>query len=319
MEISNNIKAQIPKSLQLIRGEAQKLEPSDKNNEMQEKIRKAFANNKVKINEPISLDLSKFSTENRLFTTDTSLSRSVTGNGSDIFLRKDSFKTADDAVYHIDGVDFSKAQVESIRNVMNTALSTIPVKGSNLNYWNYAEMGIAESAVSKWSSDNLDSSQSGVVNNALSNYLTDVIEGEQQTLDNQNAITDSNKYFGTRIKISADIINQMQDEISKVTGKYYRKHTEPVDAIVCSASNSAQISKVRELFASTDLNNADAVNVTYNKYRSIMKPAYTEYGINTNSSYNSVISQEIKGFAKQISNTMSVVNNIRSTGIDRVV
>ena len=59
-------------------------------------------------------------------------------------------KTGDNITYEIDGVTFTNAQMKACKEVVRNAISALPAKGSDLDYKDYASMGIATNMVSSY-------------------------------------------------------------------------------------------------------------------------------------------------------------------------
>jgi len=63
------------------------------------------------------------------------------------------------------------------------------------------------------------------------------------------------------------------------------------------------------MFAGVDMSDKDALNKAFAKYKELMKPVYTAYGMNDNrGGLTRVLNQDVESFTNQISNILSASN-----------
>lgn len=247
------------------------------------------------------------------------LNRNYTNYSSDVFFRKKTPQTSADGNYMIGGVNFTKEEMERCRVVMQAAADSIGCgigKNTNIDYKNYAEMGIAVSAVKTFAEENLTEEQANVLNKAMQEYNQALIDLEQQTFAQGNYVDCTHKglsdYYGKERVLSdgeIEVLNTLKEEISKITGRYYSPSVSGATAHIASATNEEVIGEVSELFSNMDVKDEESVNKAVTKYTELMKPVYTAYGMNdTHGSLSRVLKSDAANFKKQISNILMAIN-----------
>lgn len=302
------VKAQLTKSTQISA-------PSERTKAVQEKINNSMKNDILNGAKQISLDLSQLSGENNLLKEQTGPTTKVTAD-SDVFFKDNLYylNIAEDATYKIDGVQFSKNEVDTIKEVLKKAISTLPTVGSNLNYSDYAAMGIAINSVSSWADEKLTKDQSEVVKQSIQNYTDNMVVAERNMQEATGVKIDNSKYYGATISNDEtdQMINYLKETVSKVTGQLYKPSVN-ASALQQSATNTTLCSSIKDLFANVDLHDNDALKNAYEEYKNMVKPAYQEYGLTQHLS--TFYSEDINKFAAQISTSLSAMQSI---GINRV-
>ncbi len=310
------VKLQTPLQAQLTRS-LSPVEISERNKAAQEKISQAIKNGALNSAEYLSIDLSKLSNENRLLVEDTKPTKKVTVD-SGSFINMNYRNVADDAVFKIDGVVFSKNKAEDAQIVLRNTISYLPTAGSNLDYKDYASMGIAINSVSAWADKNLTEEQSTVIKKTIQNYTDSITASESETQNNMEVSIDESKYYGATISNNETdkMINQMREQLSKITGKTYASSYGNVVSQQ-SATNRELASSVKDLFANIDLQNSASINEAYNNYKEMVTPAYNSIGMtNQQNGLNNVLKQTISSFAKQISGSNVILASISNSRVD---
>ena len=96
-----------------------------------------------------------------------------------------SLKTGDNITYEIDGVTFTNAQMKACKEVVRNAISALPVKGSDLDYKDYASMGIATNMVNSYAKENLTEEQAAVINKSMEEYINSLTQAEKERQNSQ--------------------------------------------------------------------------------------------------------------------------------------
>ena len=241
-------------------------------------------------------------------------------------------KTGDNITYEIDGVTFTNAQMKACKEVVRNAISALPAKGSDLDYKDYASMGIATNMVSSYAKENLTEEQAAVINKSMEEYINSLTQAEKERQNSQGYFTDEqegvgntgnlNTYYNTRMKLSdqaADSLKSQMAHLPEQTRKTLLANLEGATqrgSVVQSASNKELSSTIKTLFQNVDMKNEKALNAAMKQYRELMTPVYQASGIrNTanNNSLTNVLDQDISRFVKQIANANAVTGNVGST------
>lgn len=310
------VKLQTPVQAQLTRLTSS-VEISERSRAVHEKLTKNIKNELLNSAKRISVDLSRLSNENRLLTENTAPSKKVTA-ASSALININFNNVANDAIFRIDGVQFSKNEVESAQKVMRNAISFLQTAGSNLDYKDYASMGIAISSVSTWADGNLSEEQSSVLKKAIKDYTDYMSASERENQQRMGVSIDDNKNYGATISNGETdkMINHLKEHLSKVTGKNYA-HSYGNVVIQQSATNRKLTSDLKDLFVNIDLTDADSVQQTYQKFMEMVTPAYNSYGItNQQNGLNNVLRQNINNFAAQISASNAFLAKIGNNAVD---
>ncbi len=245
-------------------------------------------------------------------------------------------KTGDNITYEIDGVTFTNAQMKACKEVVRNAISALPAKGSDLDYKDYASMGIATNMVSSYAKENLKE-QAAVINKSMEEYINSLTQAQKERQNSQGYFTDEqegvgntgnlNTYYNTRMKLSdkaADSLKSQMANLPEQTRKTLMANLEGATqrgSVVQSASNKELSSTIKTLFQNVDMKDEKALNATMKQYRELMTPVYQASGIrNTanNNSLTNVLDQDISRFVKQIANANAVTGNVGSTFNDTI-
>ena len=236
----------------------------------------------------------------------------------DAFFQKDMPSIANkDGSYTIGGATFSKSELEQCRAVMKAAADGIeagPGKNLNLDYRNYAQMGIAVSSVQSYAASNLTEEQAKVVNKAMQEYNQSLISMEKEYLSEDDyPVSDTNdfsKYYGMKHVLTdgeLKAINEMKKELSKITGHAYKPVEKGYTVTIQSATNQKLIQDITDLFSNMDINDETSVSKAMEQYKKLAGAAYKASGLSGNS-LNSVLNQDIAGFRNQIKNSNLAAN-----------
>lgn len=257
------------------------------------------SNEGVSYENTISLDGLKFDGE---------LKRTYSNYSKDVFFRKDMPQVMTDGGYMVSGVKFSKEELEQCRMVMKAAADGIGNGVGNIDYENYARMGIAISGVKSFASEKLTEEQAQVVNKAMQEYNEALINAEKEIMSGDDYV-DSNyenlsDYYGKAHVFNdgeIEALNNLKKELGRITGREYRPTQKGDTAVVQSATNQKLISEITNLFANADISDEQEMNDVMEKYKALMKPAYTAYGMNdSHGSLTRVLNDDVAEFRKQM-------------------
>lgn len=235
------------------------------------------------------------------------------------FFRKDMPKITTDGGYLVGGAHFSKEELEQCRMVMKAAVDGIGCgigKGTNIDYRNYAQMGIAESSVKAYADEHLTEEQAAVVNRAMQEYNEALIDLEKQTFEQgdyrESEFENFSEYYG-KVRILSDeeinSINKLKEEMSRLTGRYYAPSQSGIAAVVQSATNQELIGEIKDLFSSLDCSDEASINAAAEKYKEMMRPVYIACGRDDQyGSLTRALNVDVGDFKKQIANIMMAVN-----------
>ncbi len=242
-------------------------------------------------------------------------------------------KTGDNITYDVNGVTFSNEEMKACKEVVKNAFSFLPTMGSDLDYENYASMGIATNMVSSYASENLTQEQAQIVNDCFESYLTNLIQAENKRhcreeyyLDDTDGVGDTgelNKYYSVRMRMSDETADSLKSQLTANITQKTREtlhanlnHARESGSVVQSASNKEVAKSIMELFKNVNLQDGDAINNILKRYREIITPAYKSFGLQNTANSNSltnVIEQDISRFDIQIVNARTVISNVGHT------
>lgn len=237
----------------------------------------------------------------------------------DAFFRTDMPQITTDGGYQVGGVYFSKEELEQCRMVMKTATDNMTCgigRNANLDYENYAQMGIAAGTVKKYAAENLTEEQAAVVNKAMQEYNEALVNMEQDMMSDGTYLDSPyeglNEYYG-KVHLLNDseieAINNLKKELGKLTGRYYEPTTSGAISVVQTATNKELIGNITDLFSNLDYSDEEAVNKAMEQYKRWMTPAYTAAGMNDlHGSLTRVLNEDVAGFRKQIENVLMASN-----------
>jgi hypothetical protein len=231
----------------------------------------------------------------------------------DAFFRKDMPKIQnEDGTYSVGGVSFSKEELENARTVMMSAGEEISAgsgKNSTLDYNNYAQMAIAETAVDQYAKENFNEEQQKVIAKAMKEYNAGLEELQNKTLSDMNAVDNNygeiSYYYGKSNVLDenmADMLNKMKEELSRLTGRQYRKSVAgEVAGTIQTATNTKLINNIKSVFADVDLNDEKSVSDAMKKYQELVRPAYMANG-NSSQSVSRILNSDTDRFMQMIEN-----------------
>lgn len=230
---------------------------------------------------------------------------------SNAFFQKDMPKITTDGQYMVNGALFSKEELEQCRIVMKSAADSIECN-VDLNYEDYAQMGIAVSCVKNYADMHLNKEQAEAVNRAMSEYNEALINRQEEMLSGANYVDSEyeglSDYYG-KVRIldngEIDALNKLKEEMSKITGHHYEPTRTGATAVVGSATNEKLINEIYDLFSNVDVTDEEMLEIAMKKYEALVKPAYLAYGINDDyGSLSRILDRDTSGFGKQISDIM---------------
>lgn len=238
-------------------------------------------------------------------------------------------KTGDNITYDVNGVTFTNAEMKACKEVVKNAIAALPVKGSDLDYEDYASMGIAVNMVSSYAKENLTEEQAAVVNKSIEEYINSLVQAEKERQSSSGYFTDDtegvgntgelNTYYNVRSKLSSEAAESLKSQMSNLpeqTRKMLLANLEGAvqkGSVVQSASNKELATTIKSLFENVDMEDENAVNTVLERYQTLMTPAYQAYGLQNTENSNSlenVIKQDISGFVTQIANAKAVISNV---------
>ena len=209
-----------------------------------------------------------------------------TKNLSSFFLGCAAPVANSDGTYTVDGVSFARGEFEHSCAVLQAAVSGIETSGT-IDYINYAQMSIANNAVQAYGEASLSEDQADVLCRAMQEYIDAVISAESKILSDGSYITsdagNSCEYYCVK-KTYSDVerkaINDLIDEMNRVSGRNKAHVGSDFAARVASATNQTLIQRMSNLFSEIDLADSVAVGSAMEQYRTLMEPVYLASGIN---------------------------------------
>ena len=273
-------------------------------------------------------------------TSNSNAEKKVVKRNSEIFYNNYLLKTSNDKSYEIDGVAFSSEEVDAVRNVLQNAVS--PLLGGKLyyDYKDYAQMGIAENSVAKYAAENLTEDQAAVVNKSLSGYISGLLDKEEEWINSECYIDDTegvgdtgemNAYYAVRQTTPQWIRDDLAATLAKfntAAAKYkvYGRNSgskavsgnhsaeDRSGGLIYCASNKELARSVRSLFAETDITDEGRLADVFKEYKDMMNAAYLAVGFGRTT--NDMLKDDTNSFTKQISNMKAVFSGINRNGID---
>lgn len=174
-------------------------------------------------------------------------------------------KTGNNVTYDIGGVSFSNEEMKACKEVVKNALSFLPTMGSDLDYYDYASMGIASNMVSSYVRDNLTKEQVEIVNKSFETYLNDMVHAEKER-HNRDGIymsnssleginKETNSYYSLRTRNNEtgfdplqNLFNDRMSQNVKDTILQNASHVKEYGSVVQSASNEDAAKSIMDLF-----------------------------------------------------------------------
>ena len=240
----------------------------------------------------------------------------------------------DNVTFEVDGVLFSNEEMKACKEIMKYAKSLLPTKGSGLNYNDYASMGIAENMAGSYAEKHLTKEQADVFNRYMKSYLDSYVQAEEDTLQRMGCYRDNtedggshneiNEYYNVKLNLdsfSRESWEEIREMFLRQLGPNSRGGLiSAIDRIlekggtsnVQSASNKELTSVVRSLFRDGDLDDPKAVDNLLKKYKELLTPAYSAWGIKNTRHHNALadeLNSDAVHFLERISNAKAVVDN----------
>ena len=153
----------------------------------------------------------------------------------------------------VNGTEWNFAELLKTIDKMNESFAYFDRKG-NLDYPDYAKMGVIKADVKNWAKENLSEDKQKVISKTLEARTATFIQREKEGLEQSRHIWDKPGFV-------------MPEE----KAKYYETH-------VLSATNKEAREEIMRLFEETDYNSSAAIANTVNKYRNMMSPVYLAMG-----------------------------------------
>jgi len=239
-------------------------------------------------------------------------------------------KTGDNITYNVDGVSFSNDEMKACKTIVKNAIAMLPTMGSDLDYEDYALMGIAGNMVNTYVTEHLSEEQAEVVNKSINDYLDSLVQSEKERhaqsgyliddTDDVGNTGDLNKYYAKRHRLSDAAVESLKSQITSNLPENTRKtlldnleHARKHGSVVQSASNEQLAHTIKGIFHNLNLRDGNAVNDAYGKYKVIMTPVYKASGIENTYSHASlshVLEQDVSRFSMQVSNAKAVLRSI---------
>ncbi len=239
-------------------------------------------------------------------------------------------KTRDNVTYSVDGVEFSNKEMTNCKDVVKQAISLLPTMGSDLDYENYASMGIVTNMVNAYATEHLTEEQMKVVNKSIEDYISKLVQTEKEqhlktdaytvNTKDEDSVSGVNQYYGVRRRLNDEaeesfkkvLTSNIPQEVSS-TLLTNLQHARETGSVVQSASNEELAGKIKELFARADMKSADSLKTAFEQYKEWMTSVYETNGItNTarNASLTRVINGDINALDYQISTAKNIVSSI---------
>lgn len=241
----------------------------------------------------------------------------------------------DNVTFEVDGVLFSNEEMKACKEIMKYAKSLLPTKGSGLNYNDYASMGIAENMASSYAEKHLSKEQADVFNRYMKSYLDSYVQAEEDTLQRMGCYKDNtedggshneiDKYYNVKLSLDSfsresweDMREMVLRQLGRTAGAGLLSAIDKIlekggTSHVPSASNKELTSAVRSLFRDGDLDDTEAIDNLLKKYKKLMTPAYSAWGIKNTRHHNALddeLNSDAVHFLEQISNAKAVVDNV---------
>lgn len=224
-----------------------------------------------------------------------------------------------DRAFVIDGVGFSGDEMKAVKEVVRSAVKSVGKRaGSNLDYNDYAQMGIAENQVRAYATENLTEEQAEVVNRTVSGYMNHMIRKEMEA-----SYVIEDRYYGKR-NVGDDIAAIKQytkDMVAKSnlpeqTKRVFaaKKADAPVMAI--SASNAELANLIRSTFANANMKDEVEWKSVFQQYQKWMKPAYLEYYTGLSNEAEQRLQRDAKLFEEQFRQIRKTVQAVNVSHVD---
>lgn len=200
-------------------------------------------------------------------------------------------QTGSNVTYNVDGVLFTNEEMSDLKSVIKNALDFIPTKGSDLDYIDYASMGIAKNTVSTYSSEHLSKEQASIVGRSFDNYINSMLDVQQKRLsgDEYSSIEGENdRYYKTARKLEINPANALISQVKGIPNmseegqKVLLKNINTAinqGGKTSSASDMELALKIKDEFSKIDLKDDESISKLISNYEGIVTPAYQEWGL----------------------------------------
>lgn len=153
----------------------------------------------------------------------------------------------------VNGTEWNFAELVKTVDKMNDSFSFFEYKG-NLDYPDYAKMGVSKADVKSWAKENLSAEKQSVVAKSLEARVSTFIQREKEDRELMRDIWDKPGFV-------------MPEE----KAEYYETQ-------FISATNKEAREKIMRLFEETDYSSPASVANSVNRYRNMMSPIYLAFG-----------------------------------------
>ncbi len=252
-----------------------------------------------------------------------------TATREDLYASLTKRGVADNTAYEVDGVRFSAEEMTSMREALSDVFASVKKPGSNLDYSDYANMGIAENVTRSYAEKNLSEEQTEVIMKAVSEHMDQVIDKEVKA-----EIVDENLYYGKRI--TGEEFDRLFRKLYEASKEFFansdfyseekkKRHSEYIDrclethtsgGILMSASNTELANSLRSGFATLDFENEDELQSFFKQYEDWMRPAYLEIHGGSKEFAAEHITEDIAFYKKNYQKLKSSVLTAGMTHVD---
>lgn len=242
-------------------------------------------------------------------------------------------KTGDNITYEIDGVWFTNEEMKRCKELVKQAVLELPSIGSDLDYEDYAAMGLAENMVSTYTKEHLTEEQANVLEKSISGYMEQLINAEQErqsgkeySIDQRDGIGPTgelNNYYAVHKTLGESatesfkkLLNEKLPQQTRNTLLANLEHAQTIGSVVQSATNREMAGMIRELFKNTDIKNPASMSSACSRYKELMRPVYQSYGVMDTAQHKTlthVLNQDINHFDMQVARAKAVLGGLGST------
>ncbi len=227
----------------------------------------------------------------------------------------------EESTYVLDGVKFSGTEIDAVRRVVQSAISIVP--RGNLDYSDYAGMGIAQNMVRSYGKEHLTKEQAEVADRAVSDYFDQLIENEPKATETIDGLYYGKRDNGEKIKELRECI---RNYIATGNLPAYVKQqllsnmgdgSNSMGSLVISASNQELAGSIRTRFAMMNWEDEDEVQSVFEQYRKWMYPAYMEMnGGASKAAAESTLNYDIAKYKNHYEKIMDVIKAVNAAHID---
>lgn len=214
-----------------------------------------------------------------------------------------------DGSYTIDGVSFSAQELQRCRAVMQEAVAGIETEGT-VDYIHHAQMRIATQAVRTFAEESLNEAQADILLREMQDYCERILSNEEKILSDGSYISadtgEISAYYGvqkTYTDAEIQAINDLIDEMNRVSGSKKAHVGKEFTATVSSATNASVLRSMDTLFANLDVGDSMAVQQAMEQYKALVAPIYRANGIDdTHGALTRVLSKDVTKLTELIDN-----------------